>query len=190
MSSPPRVRPDRPYRRIPVRRLLLECNRRLRDARGPRAFELLAALVYRWPNVQSGIVYLGDLRMGELMGGRCARTAHRAKYDLLRAGLVQLHHAGPRLCPCRRCNGGTVDASKSAGGTILDGRGRLVACATGYALDPDLFRDPIASRPPGGPVPARGGYVSPYEERVKREGREKLARAMDSIASKVRAGPP
>src|ERR1700674_543782 len=103
LNWPRRPQPARPYRKYPIRAVLFECNRRLKDARGPRAFELIAALISRSPQVQSGVVYIGDDGMGKLMGGcrckkwracacgfgRCWRTAHRAKYDLPRVGLVK-----------------------------------------------------------------------------------------------------
>lgn len=177
MSRPARrVRPDRPYRKVPIRRLLMECNRRLAGARGPRAFELVAALVERWPQVQSGIVYLGDVRAGEMMQ-RCGRTAHRAKYDLVAAGLIRLHGAGPKCCPCARCGG------QAAGGKTLNGRGELVSAATGYELDPTLIKAPPTSRAqPGIGRPRAGGRsLSPAERRVLDEGRAKLARALDSM---------
>jgi hypothetical protein len=171
-----------PYRRIPVRRLLFECNRRLSSVRGPRAFELVAALVYRWPQVQSGIVYIGDAKMGDLMH-RCGRTAHRAKYDLLRVGLIRLHHAGPRMCSCRRCGG------VGAGGRILNSRGQPVSCATGYELDPEVLGPPVKT-PRGGngrPSSSSSRYVSPAQARVRAEGQAQLREALDRMRS--RAGP-
>jgi hypothetical protein len=177
MSSPRRTRPDRPYRKIPIRRLLIECNRRLAGARGPRAFELVAALVERWPQVQSGIVYLGDKRAGAMMQ-RCGRTAHRAKYDLVAVGLIRLHGAGPKCCPCAKCGGA------SAGGKILNGRGELVSAATGYELDPSLIVQPR-------PAPPRAGttrrQLSPAERRVMAEGQAKVARALENM--RARPGP-
>jgi hypothetical protein len=156
----------------------MECNRRLAGARGPRAFELVAALVERWPQVQSGIVYLGDVKAGGMMR-RCGRTAHRAKYDLVRAGLIRLHGAGPKCCPCARCGG------QAAGGKILNGRGELVSAATGYELDPSLIPLPqqAAARRPGGTA----RQLSPAERRVRDEGRAKLARAMETM--RARPGP-
>lgn len=200
------TRPDRPYRKVPVRRLLLECNRRLREARGPRAFELIAALCYRWPQVQSGIVYLGDSCLdagrpahccsqcrkqgrencehphccaARLMGGRCGKTAHRAKYDLQRVGLIRLHGAGPRHCPCSRCGG------DAAGGRITAARGEVVSAATGYELEGDLS-DPGGrlERPPQAKPSA---YTSPAQARLRREGQAKLQRALEAMRS--RAGP-
>lgn len=211
-----RTRPDRPYRKVPVRRLLLECNRRLRDARGPRAFELIAALVYRWPQVQSGIVYLGDSCLdagrpahccsscrkqgrescehphccaARLMGERCGKTAHRAKFDLHRVGLVRLHGAGPRHCSCSRCGG------DPAGGRIQATRGEMVSAATGYELDADMLgaggprassgvaAAQTAERPEG----ARARYLSPAEARLREEGQAKLQRALEKM--RQRAGP-
>lgn len=151
----------------------MECNRRLAGARGPRAFEAMAALIYRSPQVNSGVVYLGDscidsgrehccgrcrkegrarcehefCCMARLMH-RCGKTAHRAKYDLAEAGLIRLHHAGRKLCPCARCGG---DSTRKAGGSILDGDGRAVGAATGYELDPQVFAAPVErpARPTG-----------------------------------------
>lgn len=170
-----------PYRKIPVRRLLFECNRRLSGVRGPRAFELITALVYRWPQVQSGIVYIGDAKMGDLMH-RCGRTAHRAKYDLQRVGLIRLHHAGPRMCSCHRCGG------SGAGGKILNGRGQSVSCATGYELDPEVLgREGTGATPRTRPVPPGRRYDSPAEARVREEGRRKLQDALETM--RRRAGP-
>jgi len=169
-----------PYRKIPVRRLLFECNRRLSNSRGPRAFELIAALVYRWPQVQSGIVYIGDVKMGDLMH-RCGRTAHRAKYDLQRVGLIRLHHAGPRMCSCHRCGG------VGAGGRILNGRGQPVSCATGYELDPEILGPPVKA-PGGGNGRSRpNSYVSPAQARLRAEGQAKVRDALERLRS--RAGP-
>jgi hypothetical protein len=182
MSVPRRVRPDRPYRKVPIRRLLIACNRRGLRARD---FALAAALIERWPQVQSGIVYLGDKRAGELMR-RCGRTAHRAKYDLVAAGLIRLHGAGPGMCPCSRCNGGQRDESKFAGGKILTARGERVSAATGYELDPSLITSPsskAAARRPGGTA----RQLSPAERRVLDEGRAKVARALETM--RARPGP-
>jgi hypothetical protein len=155
----------------------MECNRRLAGARGPRAFELVAALVERWPQVQSGIVYLGDVKAGAMMQ-RCGRTAHRAKYDLVAAGLIRLHGAGPKCCPCGGCGG------QAAGGKTLNGRGESVSAATGYELDPSLIAQPR-------PAPRRVGtaprHISPAQRRVLAEGQAKLARALDTLRG--RAGP-
>lgn len=186
MSAPRRTRPDRPYRKVPIRRLLIECNRRLSGARGPRAFELVAALVERWPQVQSGIVYLGDVKAGAMMQ-RCGRTAHRAKYDLVRVGLIRLHGAGPGLCPCSRCNGGKRDESKNAGGSIQNARGDTVSAATGYELDPEL-QAPPAPRAPSTRRPRAGGrYESPAEARIRREGMAKVQAALEGMRG--RPGP-
>jgi hypothetical protein len=179
-----RTRPDRPYRKVPIRRLLIECNRRLAGARGPRAFELVAALVERWPQVQSGIVYLGDVKAGAMMK-RCGRTAHRAKYDLVRVGLIRLHGAGPGLCPCSRCNGGQRDESKFAGGKIFNAGGERVSAATGYELDPSLIPPP--SRPAPRPAGVTARRLSPAERRVLAEGQAKLSRALDAM--RPRPGP-
>lgn len=181
-----RVRPDRPYRRIPVRRLLMECNRRIPKG-GGRAFLLVAALVERWPQVQSGIVYCGDDRMGELMR-RCGRTAHRAKYDLVRTGLLRLHGAGPKCCPCSSCGG------QAAGGKILNARGAVVSAATGYELDPSFTgpRPDHRSRGEGGrgvlADAAARSYESPAEARLRREGQERLRAAVANLKGSARAG--
>lgn len=183
MSAPRRTRPDRPYRKVPIRRLLIECNRRLAGARGPRAFELVAALVERWPQVQSGIVYLGDVKAGAMMQ-RCGRTAHRAKYDLVRVGLIRLHGAGPKCCPCAACGG------QAAGGKILSSSGQVVSAATGYELDPMLIQPPPTAHPstPGRPrAGGRPAYESPAEARVKREGMAKLNAALEKM--RPRPGP-
>jgi len=172
-----RTRPDRPYRKLPIRRLLIECNRRGLKARD---FELVAALVERWPQVQSGIVYLGDLGAGALMR-RCARTAHRAKYDLMAAGLIRLHGAGPKCCPCAGCGG------QAAGGKILNAGGELVSAATGYELDPSLI-PPVSRR--SAPRPSRSGaerHLSPTERRALADGQAKIARALDAM--RPRPGP-
>lgn len=187
--------PARPYRRYPIRRLLFECNRRLHDARGPRAFEAMAALMLRSPEVKSGIVYIGDscidagrehccgscrkagrrqcdhrhCCMSRLMGDRCGKTAHRAKHDLQRVGLVKLHGAGPQV---------------KAGGKMLDHEQRAVGAATGYELDPELFTAEPAARP------ARSTLSDdrhPAEARVRREGQAKLRDALERMRS--RAGP-
>jgi hypothetical protein len=172
-----------PYRRLPVRRLLFECNRRLHGSRGPRGFEMVSALIYRWPQVQSGIVYIGDsctdagrehrsdhCCMAQLMK-RCGKTAHRAKYDLLRAGLVKLHGAGP---------------GERAGGKILNQKGQAVGAATGYQLDPAVLDAP---RPPSTPK-AASGYESPAQQRLRADGRRKLADAVERMrAASSRAGP-
>lgn len=182
-----------PYRPLPVRRMMFECNRRLHEARGPRAFEMMIALVKRWPHVKSGIVYIGDscidagrehccgtcrrkgltscehdhCCMARLMQ-RCGKTAHRAKHDLFRVGLVKLHGAGPGV---------------RAGGKIIDGHDLPVGSATGYELDPALFAAP---RPPKtGRPPSR--YESPAQARVRSEGQRKLAETMRAIGA--RAGP-
>jgi hypothetical protein len=186
--------PAAPYRRYPARKLLFECNRRLRDARGPRAFEMMAALIYRSPQVKSGIVHLGDscidagrehccghcrregrrscehphCCMARLMGDRCGKTAHRAKYDLLRAGLVKLHGAGP---------------AERAGGKILDGSGRPVGAATGYELDPELFAAP-ASTGRSAPGPSRPG-VGRHTAATPAAGLAKMRAAIE----RQRAGP-
>jgi hypothetical protein len=160
----------------------MECNRRLAGARGPRAFELVAALVERWPQVQSGIVYIGDEKAGGMMR-RCGRTAHRAKYDLVDAGLVQLHGAGRGLCPCSRCGG---DKTKSAGGSILNGRGDVVSAATGYELDPTLTAPPAPRRSPERPR-AGGRSLSPAERRIQAEGQARIAKALETM--RARPGP-
>lgn len=213
MKRERRRRPTAPYRSYPIRRVLMECNRRLSGAHGPRAWLVIAALIYRSPKVQSGIVYLGDscTEAGrEHVCGACRRngktaceheyccmarliarsgkTAHRAKYDLADAGLIRLHNAGRRLCPCRRCNGGNADPSKNAGGSIFDGE-RHVGAATGYELDPGLFAAPPpihrGGRPPA--PPDRKRYVSPAEERIRREGMGKIRDSLERMRS--RAGP-
>lgn len=156
----------------------MECNRRLAGARGPRAFELVAALVERWPQVQSGIVYLGDVKAGAMMK-RCGRTAHRAKYDLVAAGLIRLHGAGPKCCPCARCGG------QAAGGKILNGQGQVVSAATGYELDPALIGPrPQLSATRRASTPRQ---LSPAERRVLADGQAKLARALDAM--RPRPGP-
>lgn len=166
-----RQRPDLPYRKVPVRRLLLECNRRLHASRGPRAFEMMAALVYRWPQVQSGVVYIGDEGMAELMK-RCGKTAHRAKYDLARAGLVKLHCAGPGL---------------RAGGKILNGRGQVVAQATGYEIDPSILKAAPESRAASRAQarPAGSGYESPAQARLRREGQAKIRQALENMKARA-----
>jgi hypothetical protein len=150
-----------PYRRIPVRTLLFECNKRI-AARGPRAFEMMAALIYRWPQVQSGIIYIGDGRMAELMR-RCGKTAHRAKRDLERCGLIRLH--------------------RTAGGKILNSNGQPVAAATGYEIDPAVLekKAPAPPRRPAAPSD------TPAQARVRREGQEKIRAALDTM--RARPGP-
>jgi len=197
-----RQRPDRPYRPISPRRLWLEFNQRLRQARGPRAHELMAALIFRWPQTRSGIVYLGDScldnghaehrctscrrenRQGcphpyccaaRLMGNRCGKTAQRAKFDLMRAGIVRLHGAGPGV---------------RAGGMVLNSRGQAVPAATGYELEPLLF----ASRPAGSTPPPEsmgrptGRPPAPTAQPATLEaGREKMRVALERLRG--RAGP-
>jgi hypothetical protein len=188
-----RRRPAVPYRAYPVRRVLIECNRRLRGVRGPRAFEALAALIYRSPQVQSGVVYIGDCCAGEhrsehccmaQLMRRCGRTAHRAKYDLADAGLIKLHNAGRGLCPCSRCGG---DQSKKAGGSILNAHGQVVGAATGYELDPSLFAPPRPPRPPA----SASAYRSPAQARAVSEGQARLAAALERMRPPPadRAGP-
>jgi hypothetical protein len=164
---------------------------------------MVAALIYRSPQVGSGVVHLGDscidagrehccggcrkagfgrcdhayCCMARLMGNRCGKTAHRAKYDLLRVGLVKLHGAGPKLCPCGKCGGG------HAGGKILDASGRPVGAATGYELDPSLFAAPPKGSPPSRP----SGYVSPAQQRVRSERKAKIDAALERM--RPRAGP-
>lgn len=181
IHGPRRSRPDSPYRAVPIRRLLVECNRRLRT-RGPRAFEAVAALVKRWPEVQSGIVYIGDEKLGGLMG-RCGRTAHRAKYDLADAGLVRLHGAGRGMCPCSRCGG------QAAGGKILNARGQLVSAATGFELDPSILANPASPRgsAPGPSRPGGGRHESPAERRIREAGQAKIRDALAQLRD--RAGP-
>lgn len=183
-----RNRPDRPYRKVPVRRLLFECNRRLHGARGPRGFEMIAALIYRWPQVQSGIVYLGDsctdggrehssdhCCMAQLMG-RCGKTAHRAKYDLLRAGLLKLHGAG---------------SGERSGGKILNQQGRPVGAATGYELEAAILAPPVAPAAVARRrVAPSSSYESPAQQRVRREGQRKIADALARLEpGRGRAGP-
>jgi len=185
-----RVRPDAPYRKLPIRRLLFECNRRLHHARGPRAFELVAALIQRWPHVQSGIVYIWDsceggrhrsehCCMAQLMR-RCGKTAHRAKYDLADVGLIKLHCAGRGRCNCRRCNG------EAAGGKILNSKGQSVSQATGYELDPSVLAVPIISARKS--QPRVSSYESPAQRRLREQGQATMRKAVESMRS--RAGPP
>jgi hypothetical protein len=157
----------------------MECNRRFSAVGGPRAFELVAALVERWPQVQSGIVYIGDERAGALMR-RCGRTAHRAKYDLAAAGLIVLHGAGPKYCSCARCGG------PKAGGTIYNSRNEAVAAATGYELDPTLISNPSGRAAPSTRSNA-ARHRSPAEQRLVDQGRAKLAAALDNL--RARPGP-
>lgn len=189
-----------------------ECHRRA-PSQGLRCFEMLMALISRFPQVQSGILYIGDscldagrehccgacrkagrrcehryFCMAKLMGkGRCGKTAHRAKYDLLRVGLIRLVGAGPRMCPCEGCGGG------KAGGTILNSNGQPVAGATGYEIDPELFGQPKQTRPR-----ARGKeraissghgavWASPAERRLQEENSARMHALVDDMRS--RAGP-
>lgn len=190
-------RPAKAYRPFPIRRVLIECNRRLAGARGPRAFEAMAALIYRSPQVKSGIVYLGDCCakahtsdrccMAQLMK-RCGKTAHRAKYDLADAGLIRLHNAGRGLCPCSRCGG---DQSKKAGGSILNAHGQIVSAATGYELDPALFAPPAAEQAAQVPAVAAGRQSRPPTSSGRpvtvEAGRARLRDALERMRS--RAGP-
>jgi hypothetical protein len=165
------------YRPLPVNRLLKECNRRV-PSQGPRCFEMLVALVKRFPQVQSGTLYIGDEGIAKLMGeGRCGKTAHRAKYDLLRVGLIRLKHAGPRMCPCGRCGG------EKAGGTILNSNGKAVAAATGYEVDPALFGQPKSPKPPR----PSSSYESPAQRRLREQNQDRMKRALESL--RPRAGP-
>lgn len=176
---PRRNQPALPYRPISPRRLIQECKRRLYrlGVRGPRGYELAAVLVELAPKVQSGVIYMGDVRMAERMG-RCSKTAHRGKYDLLRAGLVRLSGAGPKMCPCAKC-GGTA-----AGGRILNSHGQPVSAATGYELDPSLL-----SRPKLGPAPLAKGsnHETPAQRRLRLEQAERLREAGDRLRG--RPGP-
>ena len=159
---------------------------------GPRAFEMVAALAYRWPQVQSGIVYIGDscidagrehccgscrkqgrascshehCCMARLMR-RCGKTAQRAKHDLQRVGLVKLHGAGPGV---------------HAGGKFTGPEGPTAA-ATGYELEAAIFAAP---RPPRAPRPA-SDYVSPAVARVRAQGQAKMRQALESM--RERASP-
>lgn len=192
--KPRRSAPARPYRKYPIRRLLLECNRRLAGARGPRAWLALAALIHRSPQVGSGVVFLGDscvdagrehccgscrrngksscehafCCMARLMS-RCGKTAHRAKYDLERAGIIRLHGAG---------------AGVRGGGKMLDGTGRAVGAATGYELDPELFTTPA-------PADQQASTsTSPAQRRVAAEGMQKAREALERMRARSAARAP
>jgi hypothetical protein len=160
-----RLQPDKPYRKLPIRRLLVAVNQRCGHRRGPRIFEMVAVLIDCFPRVQSGVLYLGDEAMGKLMK-RHEKTAHRAKADLLESGLVRLSCCGPR-----------------SGGKILNQAGQPVAQATGYELDPSLFPEP---RRASAAAPARP-LSSPAEARVRAAGRQRIQEALDRLRS--RAGP-
>jgi len=167
----------RPYQPPSPRRIIAECKRRLWPMRGPRAFEAIAVLVELFPKRQSGVVFIGDLKMAKAMG-RCEKTAHRAKYDLLRVGAIRLHGAGPRMCPCGGCGGA------KAGGTIFNSNGQPVSAATGYELDPALLVQPRQSpRSPRKPT----SYESPAELRLREQNKGRMARALESL--RPRAGP-
>lgn len=164
----------------------------------------MAALIFRSPQVASGVIYIGDScldagrehhvcgscrKAGKIECGhehccmarlmrRCGRTAHRAKYDLADAGLVRLHGAGRRMCPCGRC-GGT-----SAGGSILDQTGKPVGAATGYELDPEVFAVPVERpRPTGAAPPA----ATVQQRLTLAAGQRQLADALERM--RQRAGP-
>lgn len=146
--------------------------------RGPRCYELVAVLVQLFPQVQSGVVFKGDLGMAGLMD-RCSKTVHRAKYDLLRCGLVRLHCSGPKMCPCSSCGG------QAAGGKILNSRGQSVSAATGYQLEPALLSRPKQRRPPR--AQRASSNESPAERRLREEGRQRMAGIVAGL--KARAGP-
>lgn len=97
-----RQRPSQPYRPVSRGRL----DREIRAAaqahglHGDRVWRLTRALLELLPKVQSGVAYMGDDGMAKLMGRRAGKTAHRAKFDALRCGLIHLTGSGPKRCPC------------------------------------------------------------------------------------------
>lgn len=106
--------------------------------------------------------------MARLMS-RCGKTAHRAKYDLQRVGIIRLHGAG---------------AGVRGGGKMLDGTGRAVGAATGYELDPELFATPTSTERQASTT------SSPAQRRVAAEGMQKAREALERMRSRSAARAP
>lgn len=126
-GRPLRRRPLKPFSaRCSIKRALWKANAaRLPDGRRlPRScVAMLVALAYRQGYVKSGVVFIGNFKLGEL-AGVSARTVTDSKYLLELAGLLYIAN--------------TAANGKVAGGKTHDEHGRLVACATGYQLHPLL----------------------------------------------------
>ena len=82
-----------------------------------RAQRAFWALLVRSREIQSGIVYLGNVGLGERVD-RCGRTIQRAKPQLRASGLVIVH---------------------AGGGKMINEHGQVTEAATGYELADVLF---------------------------------------------------
>ena len=132
------------YRRsMSFRRALFNVEQRAQALgcrlRGARVKRLLIGLGKRQPYVQSGRVYVGTDRLGEL-GGQSGRSVQRALPEAEELGVL-----------IERPNGGR-------GGKVLDESGHPVGAANGYELAPEFFgtvreikvAESVEERPPAG----------------------------------------